>query len=113
MDRLNKIPPDDPAFDDKFKLALVDLIKSDVPLDRQTRCLLAGDLYGSFFPNAKRDRDRIWRARVIAIEGARHEFLHQGMTADEADKVIVETMGPSLGIKTVDALRQRVYRTKI
>jgi hypothetical protein len=104
VDRLKGVTPRE--FDTKAKLAMVALVKSKVPLDPQTRRLIAGDLYGLYFPNPARDRRAKQQNENAVIENMRRELLSRGMTAAEVEREIVK----ALGIKSVAALRKRMQR---
>jgi hypothetical protein len=110
--RLNEVSPDDPEFDSKWKQVIVDLVESDVPLDRHTRSKIAAELRRLYFPDAKRDRRAKRQLESAMIEDRMRHLLSCGMTVKEAEHLIVEEMGQALGIATVAALRKRNYRTK-
>ena len=112
MERLKGVSPDDPEFDSKWKQAIVDLVESDVPLDRHTRSKIAAELRRLYFPDAKRDRDAKRQNQIAMIEDRKRHLLSCGMTVKEAEHLIVKEMGQALGIATVAALRQKIYRTK-
>ena len=99
-------------LDSKFKQALIDLIASDVPLDQKTRSLIAAELRRLYFPDAKRDRHAKRQSEIKVIENRKRQLLDRGMTMKEAEDLIVKEMGRLLGIATVAALRQKIYRTK-
>ena len=95
--------------DDKVKLAVVELIKSDTPLDPRTRQLVAGDLYDLYFPNPQRDRVRKRQLENAHIEVTKRHLLRRGMPFAEVEREIAKVFNIS-----VAALRKRVQpsRTK-
>jgi hypothetical protein len=103
--RLNEVSPDD--FDSGWKQAIVDLVESDIPLDRHTRSKIAAELRRLYFPNSVRDRREKRQLESAMIEDQKRYLLSTGMTAAEADQIIAKERG----IK-VAALRKRDYRTK-
>jgi hypothetical protein len=104
--RLNEVPHDDPQFDDKWKLAIIDLVASDIPLDRHTRSLLAGELRRLYFPNAARDKRAERQMEIANIELYKQHLRSCGMTVAEAEREIAA----SFGFKSVAALRKRLQR---
>jgi hypothetical protein len=104
-DRLSGVSSDD-DYDNKWKQAIVDLVKSDIPLDPRSRSLLAGDLHRLYFPNDERDRRDKQRMEAAWIEELMETALSRGMTTAEAREEIAK----ALGINSVEALRKRVQR---
>lgn len=111
-DRLQEVPHDDPEFDSKWKLAIVDLVKSDIPLDPRSRSLLAGELRRLYFPNAERDHREHQRMEAAVIDDLEEELLSRGMTVAQAREAVVQTLGKALRINNVDALRKRMQRAQ-
>jgi hypothetical protein len=99
--RLHGVTPDE--FEAAGKLAMVDLIKSEVPLDRRVRQLIAGELYSLYFPNSARDHRTKQQNEIAMIESMKRHLLHEGKTAAEADKRIAGVLGIS-----VEALQKRM-----
>jgi hypothetical protein len=103
--RLNGVPMRD--IDQTWKRAVIDLVASDVPLDRHYRRLLAGELERLYFPPSSAQK----RATKRQIEAAAFADMKaalmrsQGMTASAAEGYIAETYSLS-----VDALRKRRQR---
>jgi hypothetical protein len=89
-------------FDDDAKRALVDLVKSDIPLDRPMRQQIAGELQRLYFPNARERRERKQAKNQYIEQLKSHLIQDRGMTATEAEGAIVEHLGKVLGIKSVD-----------
>jgi hypothetical protein len=110
--RLNEASPDDPQFNSKWKQAIVDLVASDVPLDRHTRSKIAGELRRLYFSDGKRDRHAKRQTELAAIEDYMRYLISCGMTMKEAEHPVVEEMGQALGIATVAALRKRRQRAR-
>jgi hypothetical protein len=108
MERLHKVSPDDTQFDSKWKLAVIDLVDSGVPLDRHTRSKIAGELRRLYFPNSERDKRAKLRNELAMIEDQKHYLLNRGMTAAEAEREIAA----SLGFKTVGALQKHIQRAR-
>jgi hypothetical protein len=106
IDRLSDVSLDDPELDSKWKLGIIDLVKSDIPLDPRSRSLLAGDLQRLYFPNAERNRREQQRMEAAMIDCFEEELLSRGMTTAKAREEIVK----ALGISSVDALRKRMQR---
>jgi hypothetical protein len=104
-ERLNKVPHDDPQRDSKWKLAIIDLVASDVPLDPGTRSKIAAELRRLYFPNSGHKRAKR-QAEFVNIEHYKQHLRDCGLTAAAADREIAA----SLGFKTVGALRKHVLR---
>jgi hypothetical protein len=103
--RLNGVPTRE--IDQAWKWAVIDLVASDVPLDRHHRRLLAGELERLYFPPSPAQERRTKRQiEAIAFADLKAALHSQGMTASAAEAYIAETFGLS-----VDALRKRRQRT--
>jgi hypothetical protein len=112
MDRLKGRPPGSTGFDDKDKQMIVDLVASDVPLDRRTRSLVAGELRRLYFPNKGREGLAKQRLEAAMIEDMTHLLQSRGMTKTEAQREIVKSIGRSIGVKNVEALQKRLQRAR-
>jgi hypothetical protein len=94
---------------DDYNQAIVDLVRSDIPLDPGTRQFIADELHRLYFRKAARDRQKEKQHTNWMLEDLENHLIEdRGMTAIEADLTIVEDMGEALGIKSVDALQRRL-----
>jgi hypothetical protein len=102
--QLEQVQPDE--FNDKWGKAIIDLLRSDIPLDDGIRGLIATDLYYYYFPNPARDR-RNRRQDQLESFIAQKQFLVErtGETPTKAVELIAKRWYLS-----VDALRQRIKR---
>jgi hypothetical protein len=91
----------------EYHRAIIDLLLSNIPLDRESRQSIADTL--RFFTDPK----PVTKARLIreeteyAVTLKRH-LQEDGATALEAEQLVAE----SLGLKNVDALRKRIQRAR-
>jgi hypothetical protein len=102
-------------FDDKFRLALVDLVASDLPLSAITRQLVANELRYLYLPEPQRSRAKKngeLRAQLDTANALKHHLMKErGMTATDADTAIEEAWGVSTD--TLNTKRKRARRRGI
>jgi hypothetical protein len=118
-ERLAGVPagvPGNPSkhYIETYLHALVELVRSDIPLDPDTRQLIAGALEEYYFPG-KRARQEKRRAETFSflqvVDGMKNFLRHnkkKPLSALDAEAVIAERM---YGI-SVDALRQQITRAR-
>jgi hypothetical protein len=105
-DRLNRTS--EANFDDEMHRAIVDLLRSDIALDRGSRELIASLLWRLAFPNTEAQRKTKRRAEMQFAEVLKRHYRERGMSGLEAEQQVVE----SLGLDSVAALRKRRHRAK-
>jgi hypothetical protein len=104
-------PASDPAFHDYFKRELIDLVRSETPLDpidvRQWLADALKDLYFPLRPDKERKRTRQYRDAAYQFEIERY------MKAKNVSKAkAMEDLFPRLGLKSPEALDKRLKRAK-
>jgi hypothetical protein len=100
-----------PAFDDDFKRALVDLVRSETPLDaNNVRQWLADELENRYFPlRPDKERKRARQFKDSAYQFAIERYAKAksvSKTQARADLFAI------MGLKSVEALEQRLKRAK-
>jgi hypothetical protein len=96
------------VFDDEMHRAMIDLLRSDTPLDRTSRQWIADLFFRLAFPNRADEAQGKRRVEAAAAELMKRCYQERGMTALEAEEAVAE----DLGLKSVDALRKRMQRAK-
>lgn len=87
-------------MDRAVHLAAVDLLRSDIPLDRRSREWIA-ELFASL-PPAKADPKRKRKAKIAVGLAIKEHQRERGMSAAEADKFVVD----NLKLQSVGAFRR-------
>jgi hypothetical protein len=113
MQRMNGVPYS--RFDDEAKRAMVDFMRSDIPLSVEDRKLFAGDLENYYFPpspHQKRARRRQAKARFL-------KSLIKHVAAANKDSKIPKPVAKAekffatqLGL-TVGTMKKRIQRAKL
>jgi len=99
-----------PAFDDDFKRALIDLVRSETPLDaNKVRGWLADELENSYFPLPK-DEER-GRARQRRDAAYRFAIERIAKAKDVSKEQAKEDLSAILGLE-IEALNQRLKRAR-
>jgi hypothetical protein len=93
-------------FERKLELAMVDLLRSDIPLDRESRRWIANRFLILATPNAVTKAQKTMEARFAT--DLKRELEERGATAYEAEQRVAEF----LGLPSVDALRKKVQRAR-
>jgi hypothetical protein len=106
MKRLNQLQPDDPQFDSKWQLALIDTVRN-IPLRSRMRSLVADELHRRSFPNPERERREKRQIEVHMLECEKQALLRRGKTSGQAEKAVAEAHHI-----TVAALRKKIQRVK-
>jgi lambda repressor-like predicted transcriptional regulator len=106
FDRLKGV--DDANIYDEMYRAMVDLLRSDIPLDRYSRQSIAESLWRLAFPNPARDARQKRRVQAAVAEDLKRFLQYRGEPALKAEQLVAE----ALGVKSVDALRKRRQRAK-
>jgi hypothetical protein len=106
FDRLKDV--EDAKVYDAVHRAVVDLLRSDMPLDRQSRQWIADLFFRLTFPNQKDDARRQREQKAAVADALKRFYQDRGMTALEAEEQVVE----DLSLKSVDALRKKKQRAK-
>jgi hypothetical protein len=86
--------------------ALIDLVDSDVPLDREMRRMLAGDLREHYFPSSKRALKQ--RRALMGIDfyrSVKAGLKRAGWKATDADNEAAKAVG-----KSVEAINRQITR---
>ncbi|MBV8112330.1 MAG: hypothetical protein JO012_21460 [Hyphomicrobiales bacterium] len=103
MDRVRDVHVD--QFDAAWRRAMIDLLQSDVPLDKGARGHVAGELWRLTNPEAAKKTKL--RAKLEFIESLRAEAARRGETLEKADDEIAKNLKHSSG----PALRRWMQRT--
>ena len=93
---------------DEMHRAMVDLLRSDIPLDRKSRQWIADLFWRLAFPNPASEARQKRRLRAEMADDLKRICEECGMTALEAEQAVAK----DLGFKTVDALRKHMQRAK-
>jgi hypothetical protein len=102
--QIEHVQPDE--FNDKWGKAIIDLLRSDIPLDDGIRDLIATDLYYYYFPNPVRDRRNKRQDQLDSFIAQKQLLVERmGETPTKAVELIAKRWKLS-----VDALRQRIKR---
>jgi len=107
FDRLKGVKDVNNNVWDAIHRAMVDLLLSDIPLDRYSRDSIAESLRRLAFPDPKAEREMKKQVFARAVADQKRYLESRGMTAAEAEKLIAEQFG-----LTVETLRQRIQRTR-
>jgi hypothetical protein len=105
LDRLKGV--DDANMYDEMHRGMVDLLRSDIPLDPQSRQRVADLFERLAFPDAKAKLHMKNRGFAFAVAEMKRLYRDQGKTAGEAENDIAEAFG-----LTVETLRQRMLRAR-
>jgi hypothetical protein len=102
--QIEQVRPDE--INNKWRKAIIDLLRSDIPLDGGIRGLIATDLSRYYFPNLARDRRNMRQTQLDSFI-AQKQFLveHSGKTPTKAAELIAKHWKLN-----VEALRQRIKR---
>jgi hypothetical protein len=100
-ERLKGVGPD--RVDDEVRRATVDLLLSDIPLDRNARDWIAGMLQS--FLNTHRAAQEKWEVDRYFDASLKRFLQKRGMTATKADEQIADVLKVS-----VSALKKRRQR---
>ena len=112
--RLDGSPSDDDTHTTLCR-AIADLLRSDVPLDRLTRALVADAIDHLLLSEVRRKRlarRSKLQAEITTIKGLKRHLMTEGLTPSQADDAVVASLGKALRISTVDALNKKIYRAK-
>ena len=85
--------------------AMVDLLRSDIPLNHQSRQWIADLFWGLAFPNPPKEAQNKRRAKAAFAASLKRYLIGRGTTGLEAEQFVAETFG-----LTVAALRKRMER---
>jgi hypothetical protein len=90
-------------------LVLARMLRSDTPLDPDTREIMANEMERLAIPNKARDRRKQQKLYNDILEHTIRDCRNRGMTVDEAKNAIVSgLLGRALGVPSVGALERRL-----
>jgi hypothetical protein len=88
---------------------LIDLMESDIPLDRFVRKLVAGELRHLYFPSKGRNQQEETQRQHQELEHAIDDLRAKGMTTDEAAEAVTESyLGRKYGITSAETLQRNL-----